>query len=261
MTRTLQTLNWLGFILVLVVNALANSLPINNYTTGEVSALYPNYFVPAGYTFSIWGLIYLALFAFIIWQSGGLYTGEKKPEAVKLTGLWFFLSCLANAAWIILWHYLYPLWALLIMVFLLLCLIQIYRNLGYGKREMSRVEKICVHLPFSLYLGWISVATIANVTAVLVHYNFGGFGLPPEFWSAAMIIVAGLLALFFLNLNFDFIYALVIVWACIGILVRFYVQNPDSPPVIGTTAAAVIVLIVYRITRSARSFKGHKAYF
>ena len=261
MTRTLQLLNWLGFIAVIVTNTLANTLPINNLTTGEVAALYPNYFVPAGFTFSIWALIYLALFAFIIWQSGGLYTGEKKPIAVKLIGLWFFFSCLANAAWIVFWHHLQPLWSLLLMVFLLFTLIQIYRNLGYGKRQLSRLEKICVHLPFSLYLVWISVATIANVTAVLVHYNFEGLGLPPEFWSAAMIIVAGLLALFFLNLNFDFIYALVVVWACIGILAKFYFQNSDSPPVISTSAAAVIALILYRITRSARSFKGNKAYF
>lgn len=261
MTRTLQLINWLGFITIIVVNILANVLPINNLTTGEVAAMYPNYFVPAGFTFSIWGLIYLALFAFIIWQSGGLYTGEKKPVAVKLIGLWFFVSCLANAAWILLWHNLHPFWSLVLMLVLLFSLIQIYRNLGYGKREMSRLEKICVHLPFSLYMGWISVATIANTTAVLVHYNFDGLGLPPEFWSAALIIVAGLLALFFLNLNFDFIYALVVVWACVGILVKYYFQNPSSPPVIGTTAAAVIVLILYRITRSARSFKGNKAYF
>jgi hypothetical protein len=259
-TNVLQLLNWLGLLLVLTLNTLANTLPINGYNTGELSAFYPNLFVPAGFTFSIWGVIYLSLIGFTVFQSRGLIAKKTPSKAVNLIGLWFLLSCLTNASWIVAWHYQQPLLSLAIMFLLLISLVQIYRNLGIGVRQVKTLEKWLVQLPFSLYLGWISVATIANTTAVLVYFNFNGFGLPEAFYAAALILIAGLLGLYFLHKGYDFVYALVIVWACLGI---FYKQQyiSDVPnALVSTTAAAVGVLLIYRIARLGRSFKGSRAY-
>ena len=258
--KVVQLLNWLGLALVLTLNTLANALPINGYTTGELSALYPNLFVPAGFTFSIWGVIYLFLIGFVIFLSRGLMSKKPAPKAVKLIGLWFFISCVANATWIVAWHYEMPLISLALMLVLLLSLIQSYRNLGLGIRSVTQLEKWLVQAPFSLYLGWISVATIANASAVLVKYSFSGFGLPDEFYAAALILVAGLLGLFFLRKNYDFVYGLIIIWACFGIYYKRSYLSDVPYPIVSTTAAAVGLLIIYRIARLRKSFKGPKAY-
>ena len=114
--RTLQLLNLLGFILVIVLNGLANALPINGYTTGELSDRYPNLFVPAGFTFSIWGVIYLLLLVFVIYQIRNWWSKHRLDMSfVQKIGPWFAISCLANASWIIAWHYVQPLLALFIM--------------------------------------------------------------------------------------------------------------------------------------------------
>ena len=259
--RSLQIINGLGFILVLVANGLANGLPLNGYTTGQLSALYPNLLVPAGFSFIIWGLIYFFLLGFVIFQAEGLFSSKKAPEIVKLTGGWFFLSCMANGAWIFSWHYRLPGLAMLLMLFLLFCLIQVYRNLGPGVRSSDIWEKTWVHVPFSLYLGWISVATLVNATALLVHWGWKGGGLPEEIWAAGMIIVAGLLALLFLHRVYDWVYAMVIIWACYGIYHRhqFLMEEQGSSLVI-TTTAAVAVLLLYRIGRLRLSQSGPQIY-
>jgi hypothetical protein len=260
--KILVLLNILGFLIVLTLNALANGLPLNGYTTGELSALYPNLFVPAGFTFAIWGIIYLFLLGFVAYQSPLLFSKRKPAIAasVKLIGLWFFISCLANAGWIVAWHFRYPLLSLVLMLVLLFSLIQIYRNLGMGHRPIALREKWWVQAPFSLYLGWISVATIANTTAVLVHSNFSGFGLPEAFFAAGLIIVAGLLGLYFLSKNFDFVYALVIIWACFGIFYKQQYLLNNAYPVVVTSAAAVGLLLIYRIAKQFRNYQGIRAY-
>lgn len=260
-TRKLQLLNGFGILLVLAVNGLANALPLNDYTTGELSTLYPNLFVPAGFSFIIWGLIYFFLVGFVLFQGEGLFSSRKAPEIVRLTGGWFFLSCLANVAWVLSWHYRYPSLAMVIMLFLLFCLIQIYRNLGPGIRPSNIWEKTCVHVPFSLYLGWISVATIANATALLVHWGWKGGGLPEEIWAAGMTLLAGLLALFMLQRVYDWVFALVIIWACYGIYHRhLFILEKDGSSLVITSTAAVAVLLLYRIGRLRLSHPGPKIY-
>ena len=259
-TWLLPALNTFGLLAVLLTNTLANALPINGYTTGALSALYPNLFVPAGFTFSIWGLIYAFLIAFVAWQWWAYRRQEELPGAVRLIGLWFFLSCAANVGWILAWHHRLPGLSLAIMGFLLLTLIQIYRNLGPGLRPVSSLEKWCVQAPYSLYLGWISVALIANAAALLTHLGWQGGGLPQPFWAAGMLLVAGLLGLLFLSRRFDWVYAGVIIWACAGVFYRHQVLLDGRYNAVLTAAAAVAVLLIYRIARSARHFEGPRAY-
>lgn len=254
--------NTIALIAVLVVNFLAVQLPINGRTTGELSALYPNLFVPAGFTFSIWGIIYLSLLLWIVYQ-WWLTISKRSSKLLgqRLVGAWFWINSALNVAWIFAWHYEYPSIALVIMLGLLLSLIQIYRNLGIGLRETSHTERFFMHLPFSLYLGWISVATIANATAVLVYYNFSGWGLPEEFYASIMLIVASILAYFFLNYNIDLFYTLVIIWASFGIFYKHYYVLDTGAPIVYITAMAVIIFLGAKYLSLRRKFPKTRAYW
>ncbi len=198
------------------MNYLANALPLNNKTTGELSDSFPNLFVPAGLTFSIWGIIYLLLLVYSIVQ----YTGSDK-EAISGISLLFGISCILNALWIVMWHYEKLPLSLLIMIGLLVTLILInnqIRNLNPGIIKAS----------FGIYLGWICIATIANVTAFLVNANWNGFGISHEAWTIIMIF-SGLLiaALSVYNLRNPFI-GFAVVWAFIGIAIK---RQDDYRPI------------------------------
>ncbi len=186
----LATLNLIGFLGVIIVNGLSNALPLNGKTAGELSDQYPNLFVPAGLTFSIWGVIYILLAIFVVY---GLIVAAKKDTQKSLfignIGVLFFISCLANMGWIFAWHYeIVPL-SLGIMLILLATLITIYLRLRIGKSDSPKTQKYVAHLPFSVYLGWITIATIANITALLVYANWNAFGLGEPFWAIVVIIV------------------------------------------------------------------------
>lgn len=212
-----QWSNLIAYILMVVINGLANVLPINNQTTGAVSDSFDVFFVPAAYVFSIWGLIYLALGAFIIYQ---LLPAQKENPAIRKIGYWFVLSSLANASWIFLWHYeLFGL-SVIVMLVLLISLIQIYLRLDIGRKRVSKSDAIFVHLPFSIYLGWITVATVANVTSWLDFIGWSGWGIATEMWAVIMLAVAAVISFVMTWLRADVAYLLVIIWASIGIAVR-----------------------------------------
>ena len=241
---SLSILNLLGFLGTVVVNALANILPINNRTTGELSDLYPNLFVPAGLTFAIWGVIYVLLAIFVIYQlRPSVRRDDQKVAFVQRIGLLFFISCIVNIGWIFAWHYeIVPL-SLALMLILLGCLIAIYLRLNIGKSEATKAEKYLVRLPFSVYLGWITIATIANVTALLVDINWGRWGLGEQFWAVTVIIVGIAIALSVLFTRKDIYYCLVVDWALLGILLkRLSVTTvPDQSVVVVTVVGLVLI--------------------
>jgi hypothetical protein len=217
-TKIIKWLVALSTLAVVAVNGLANALPINNQTTGEISDRFEVFFVPAGYVFSIWGLIYLGLFAYTIYQ---LLPGQQYNQRLVRIAPWYIISNIANIAWILLWHYeVFPL-TLPVMLVLLFTLIVIYLTLSAGRRQSSSGERWLVHLPFSIYLGWISVATIANATVVLEYLNWDGWGITEQAWTAIMLAAGVILAILMAVTKRDPIYPLVIVWAFIGIAVRF----------------------------------------
>jgi hypothetical protein len=217
----LSILNLLGFLGAIVVNALANILPINNITTGALSDLYPNLFVPAGLTFAVWGLIYVLLGIFAIYPLvPRVRRDPQKVEFVQRIGPLFFVSCLANIGWIFAWHYqILPL-SLILMLILLGCLLAIYVRLNVGKSKATRAERYFAHLPFSVYTGWITIATIANVTALLVNIDWMRWGLTQQFWAVAVIVVGIAIALSVLFTRRDIFYCLVVDWALLGILLK-----------------------------------------
>jgi hypothetical protein len=243
--KMFQIINIFSFLAVLVVNGMANAIPLGGNTTGELSDLYPNLFVPAGLTFSIWGVIYLALGIFIIYQARDLFSGKQiEMPYLQSIGWYFFISCLANAGWIFAWHYRQTLLSLVLMLVLLFSLILIYTNLDIGRQPVNSAIRNYVHLPFSLYLGWITVATIANITAVLVRYNWNGWGLSEVFWTVLVILAGTVIALINIFQRGDIAYSLVVGWAYLGIIIKRY--SADSQPImtIIITAGLGIVLIL-----------------
>lgn len=244
--KSMQVLNILAFLLVLVVNGLANALPLGGNTTGDISALYPNLFVPAGLTFSIWGVIYLALAVFIIYQARDLFSGRKiKMPYLDSIGWYFLISCLGNVGWLFAWHYRQVLLSLVAMLILLFSLIMIYIRLNIGEKSVDSATRYYVHLPFSLYLGWITVATIANITAVLVWYNWSGWGLSEVFWTVLVIVAGTVIAMINIMQRGDIAYSAVILWAYLGIIIKRYsVNGPPIMTIIYVAGLGMLLIII-----------------
>lgn len=235
-----QVLNVLAVIATIVVNGMANALPLNGQNTGEISDRFQVYFVPAGYVFSIWGLIYLGLILFAVYQA---LPAQRDNPRLRRIDLLFILSCVANIAWLFLWHYNRFLLTLPVMLALLGMLIAIYLRLDVGRAVVSTGEKWLVHIPFSVYLGWVTVATIANATDVLDYINWSGWGISPEAWAVIMLGAATVIASLVALTRGDVAFMLVIIWAFVGIAVK-----QAGTPVVAISAwvatVAIIVMLV-----------------
>jgi hypothetical protein len=240
-----QVLVVLSVLATLAVNILANALPFNSITTAQVSDRFHVYFVPAGYVFSIWGLIYIGLIAYAVFQA---LPSQRDNPRMRKTGYPMVVAGLANMIWLFLWHYEQFALTLPAMFTLLAMLILTYLNLGIGRTPVDRAETWAVHVPVSIYLGWITVATIANVTDVLWFWNWNGFGISARDWTlvlfAAVLVIAGLMSL---NRR-DVAYNLVIIWALVGIAVK---QAAAKSLVLGSLGTAVLVLcmLVYSLSQ------------
>ena len=214
------------FLLVVYTNYLANALPIGGVTTGEVSDLLDNLFTPTGFTFSIWGIIYSALLVFLIsifWTPNNL-----KPFIIKILFL-FNINCLLNISWIFVWHYNEFHLSLIIMLCLLYTLILISRiiNQHYKDFKSSYLYNI-TSFSFNIYFGWITVATVANFTGLLVSYEWGGFGISHEVWTSIIILVAIAIASFTFIKNKAIWYLLPIIWAFYGIYYKHSSGNLEG---------------------------------
>ena len=210
-----QIVNALAVIFTIVMNGLANALPLNGQLTGEISDRFRVFFVPAGYVFSIWGLIYVGLLAFAVFQA---LPSQRPNAALRRIGLLPTLSGVANVAWLFFWHYNLFNWTLVAMLLLLASLLAIYLRLGIGRTPVAGAgERWAVRVPFSIYLGWITVATLANVTDVLYLTTWDRFGIGPETWAVILLVLATLVALAMAVTRRDAAYILVLTWAFAGI--------------------------------------------
>ena len=221
--RTLQILNFLFFLAMVFVNFLANFLPINGKNTGEVSAQYPNLFVPAPLTFAIWSVIYLLLFAFCIYQMTSLFKSKIDPyvgEVVRRINIAFILTCIINICWIVAWHYDFIVVSVILMLLLLSRLIYIDTQIRVLEPHLTNAQNFVVKAPFGLYLGWICIATIANITALLVSYGWRGFGMSEESWTSMMVLVGSLIGIVAILRFNNFYIGLAVIWALSGIIVE-----------------------------------------
>lgn len=266
-TRTVsKALKWfvlLALLAMLTVNALSSILPLNHVTPKEVSDRYPNLFVPAPLTFAIWGVIYILVIAYTLYQFG-LF--RRKGEAVNATlltrtGIVFIVSSVLNLSWVLAWHYGLLAVSFGILVLFLLTMIDM-RLIIHAQEPLPTKEKWFVRLPFSVYFGWVTIATIAGATALFVGYGFGGLGVSEAGWTIIILLVGAIIGIVTALRFRDIPYLLVFVWAYANIL-----SNHLSPSglagayagVIATLAlslAAFVVVIVLLAFHKAKAAKG-----
>lgn len=246
-----QALVAISLLATLIINGLANALPINGQQTGDISDRFQVFFVPAGYVFAIWGLIYLGLIAYGIYQA---LPAQRNNARLASIDSFVVAGAIANSAWIFLWHYeIFPL-TLIAMLVLLVTLIGVYQNLGIQRLKVSAQERWMAHVPFSIYLGWITVATAANVTDLLADLNWNGFGIAPEIWFLIVLVTAlAIAARMFLTRN-DVAYLLVLVWAFAGIAIKH-----ADVGIVSISAWAATVVVAGFAALSILRIRNHSA--
>jgi TspO/MBR family len=208
-----------AFVTMIAVNTLANLLPINGKTTGQISDQYPNLFVPAGFTFAIWGIIYMLLTLYVIQKLVRPFSKEGQPQNMLLMANFGL-----NGLWIMVWHFEMPLMSLGVMLLLLFTLVRL-NTLFFPHSWFHK-------LVFGVYLGWICVATIANTTAILVHFGWQGYGFSDAFWAATMVIIGGLLASITAYLLNNVAITLPVLWAFVGIYSKRAATVPVHQPLL-----------------------------
>ncbi len=204
----------LALLATIAVNFLANAIPLNGQTTGEISDRYGSLFTPAGYVFAIWGLIYLGLAVFAVFQA---LAPQRANPRVSQARWAFVLSCIANAIWVVLWHYELLVGTVVAMLALAGTLLVIYLRAGIGVAAVPTREQLAFHAVFSLYLGWVTVATIANVSVALIAGGWERWGLAPETWTVIWIGVTAVLGIVMSLTRGDFVFMAVFAWALAGI--------------------------------------------
>lgn len=241
-TISIKVFVLITFIVMVAMNALANIIPINGITTGEVSDSYQNLFAPTGLTFAIWGVIYILLAVYTIYQLIAFKpTGySEKAHIFKSVGIAFSISSIANTIWILAWHYGNIPLSLGLMLVILICLAVI--NLILKNNRFTLAEKLLIKLPFSVYFGWITVATIANVTTLLVDLQWGRFGLSEVLLTIIILFIGVLISAATIILNRDVAYGLVIIWAYVGILIKHISESGFNWSYFSVVVTVVICL-------------------
>lgn len=243
MKKILAIANGVAFVATIVMNYLSNTGVFNGNDNKIVSDKYFNYFTPAAYAFSIWGIIYLALLGFVFYTGRGLFKKNVDDNLLSKIGWWFVISCIANSVWLVAWLYEYPGVSFLIMAVILFSLIKIILQCNIGKERFSVKNYLFVALPFSLYLGWISVAFVANMAAFLTKINWSGWGISQINWTIIIICIAGLINLFMIWKRNIPEFGLVGIWALIAISVSNS-SNSEGLAIVNTCYAVSTILLL-----------------
>lgn len=256
MRTILPLVNMLALVITVLINYLSNTGVFNGHTMATVSERYANFFTPAGYAFSIWGLIYLGLLGFVIYTGRSLFT-RKEVDPVLFNIKWLFLlSCLANSGWVIAWLNDYTGLSVLIMIVLLVVLLRIVLVTHAQQNRTSLAERLFVRAPFALYAGWVSVALIANMAAWLTKVNWDGWGISAEAWTIVMISVAGLVNVLMVLARRLPMYGLVGIWALMAIAVANRVDGSSNVVYASYIVAGIILLsIVIHAVKNRRKYQ------
>ena len=214
-----QIVTLVAIILAFVVNAISNIFPFNGLTIGEISnTLFKEVLIiPANYAFIIWGLIYLGLFAFAIYQ---VLPDQKNDSDLRKIGYFLVIASVAQSVWVYLFLSRLFTLSVVAMLLILLPLIATYVNLGIGTIPVSRLKRWCVHYPMGVYLGWISVATVVNVACALYAQNWNGWGISAEIWTVIMALIASGISTVITLQNRDITYTGVTIWALVAIAIK-----------------------------------------
>ncbi|WP_289644241.1 tryptophan-rich sensory protein [Maribacter aestuarii] len=218
--KKLAVLNLFSVVLVIAVNYISQALRLNNTTIGEISAKYDNLFTPASYAFAIWGIIFISLLAYGIFQVRRAFFSDKQSEFIQETGYWFLASNLLNAAWVFAFVYDFTGLSVIIMLGILFSLIKIILNMNMERWDAPITTIAFVWWPICIYSGWIAVATIANIAAYLSKLGWSGNPLSEISWTIIMIGIATLLNLLMVWMRNMREFAFVGVWALFAIYIR-----------------------------------------
>jgi hypothetical protein len=251
-SKAFPLLKWANvgaFLVTVLVNALASTGALNGKSTGEISDRYATLVTPAGYVFAVWSVIYILLAVFVVFQALPSQRGKAFQREV---GVLFVLGSVFNVVWIFLWQYEFITLSVLPMFALLATLVATYLRLNIGKSNVLMKEKLSVHLPFSVYLGWITIASIADVAASLVSVNWDGFGLSDVTWAIVVIVVALATTSLVVFTRRDVAYGLVIMWALVGIAVK---QSGNQSIVTATEISAVVMAVALVLSILISRFK------
>lgn len=243
----IKILAGVAYLAMVAVNFMANGLPINNRSTGEISAAYPNLFAPAGPAFSIWGLIYLLLGAYVLYQF--VKKDQKSEDFFRKINPLFIATSIANISWIFAWHYDFIGLSVLIMGALLILLIKIADILR--TEQFTSIQKLFIWAPFSVYFGWITVATIANITVFLVSIGWNGFGMADFVWTSIILLVGAMIGIWRMRKDRNIAYGMVLIWAYSWVLFKHLSAGgfDGQYPSIITTVIVCLILFIFFVGR------------
>ncbi len=260
--RNLAYLNLLFYIIAFIVSQMSQFNLIGGNTMGEVSAKYESVFTPAGITFSIWGVIYIGLFAFTIYHLIQAYKKDIHAEAnqvLQKMGYYFIANNLATTAWVFAWLYEYIALSLVLMIIQLYTLIKIQVRLKIYDPQKSIASKLFTQVPLSLYFAWICIATIANASSFFIYINWDGSGISASTWAIILIVIATLLSVFIISFKQNPYFGLVVLWALYGIhLKRIEIDEILYQDVIKTVwlcFAVISILVLFKIISNYRQSK------
>lgn len=241
--KALKIMNTCAFVLMVAVNALANLIPLGIGKTGDVSKKYPNLFTPAPYTFAIWGIIYIFMALFVIYQWGILDNTKSGDGIRERIGIWFVISCVFNVSWVFAWHFDVIWLSLIFTVGLLISLIMINRRIA--DQRITPTGVLGARVGYDIYFGWIIAATIANVSVLLTQTGWNRFGLSETFWTVAILLVGAVIGSATVLVSHKWLSALTVIWAYAGILVRHLSSSgyDGKYPIIITTTIIGIIII------------------
>ncbi|RZJ84512.1 MAG: tryptophan-rich sensory protein [Chryseobacterium sp.] len=251
-TKFLTIFNTVALILTIAVNYFSNAGMLNGNSMKTISDRYANYFTPAGYAFSIWGLIYLGLTGFVCYWI--IKRKDKKMQSVLTNvGWWFLISCLSNSFWVIAWLNDYLILSVILMVLLLFSLIAIINRTRMELDAHPLKEYVFIYWPFALYAGWITVALIANVSAMLTKVKWDGWGIPAQHWAVGMIVAAGLVNVIMVKSRNLREFAAVGIWGLIAIANN---GQPDRGLIVYTCYGVSFCILSFIIVNGMKSNKG-----
>jgi hypothetical protein len=244
--------NLVAFAIVILFNFLSNALPINGQTMPEISARYPSLFTPAGFTFAIWGAIYLGLLVFVIWQA---LPAQRSSKKVARLSTWFQVNCLMNAVWIVVWHYNLLVLSLFVMFVILATLILIYRGLIADIDTAAFTEHLVLYLPFSLYAGWITLATIANASVLQTSNGWDYVWLTAVQWTLLKLAVAGAIGARMVLKYRDPVFGAVVIWGAYGISVMQSATPSVSAAALTLSLLMALLVAMEFLTRLTETAK------
>lgn len=253
MKKIFQILNGIAFGSTVFINYLSNTGILDGKTIGGVSDNIKSLFTPAGYAFSIWGIIYLLVLGFSIYQGGSLFKKGKEDDFVEKIGYWFIISCAANCCWVFSWIYGYTGLSCFFIFLLLISLLKIVVNLNINNHKVSPLKFTFLYLPFIIYSGWVTVASVANVSSYLVKIGWNGFGISDEIWTISMILIAvfiNAILLFKRNMS---AFALVGSWALIAIGVANQTRENTVGFIAFLSAGVLLILVAIQLLKTRKA--------